>query len=184
MKTKNNGRKSIKMKRILTVLMAMMIAVMGLSGFAIADDPPMAVDLSCNDTQKCIPPGGTAEYTITVKNTGNMLDTVNLTLSPWPSPPCGWPYGLNKDNVTLSPAESAEVLLHVSDLFHSPGESWAVTVTGTSQGDPAKKDSITTITTIEQPSVEVPAITPLSFLLALLSLLGLGAVAMRGMYRR
>ena len=142
-------------------------------------------ELSCNDTQKCIPPGGTAEYTITVKNTGDMLDTVNLTLSPWPIPPCGWPYGLNKDNVTLSPAESAEVLLYVSAApFHSPGESWAVTVTGTSQGDPAKKDSITTITTIEQPSVEVPAITPLSFLLALLSLLGLGAIAMRGMYRR
>ena len=31
---------------------------------------------------------------------------------------------------------------------------------------------------------EVPAITPLSFLLALLSLLGLGAVAMRKMYKR
>ena len=31
---------------------------------------------------------------------------------------------------------------------------------------------------------EVPAITPLSFLLALLSLLGLGAIAMRRMYRR
>ena len=34
------------------------------------------------------------------------------------------------------------------------------------------------------PSVEVPAITPLSFLLALLSLLGLAAVAMRRMYKR
>ena len=142
-------------------------------------------ELSCTDTQKSIPPGGTAEYTITVKNTGNMLDTVNLTLSPWPPLPCGWSYGLDKDNVTLSPAESAEVRLYVSAApFHSPGDSWAVTVTGTSQGDPAKNDSITTITTIEQPSVEVPAITPLSFLLALLSLLGLGAVAMRGMYRR
>ena len=43
MKTKNNnGQKSIKMKKILTVLMAMMIAVIGLSGLAIADDPPMA----------------------------------------------------------------------------------------------------------------------------------------------
>ena len=34
------------------------------------------------------------------------------------------------------------------------------------------------------PPVEVPAITPLSFLLALLSLLGLGAIAMRRMYKR
>ena len=34
------------------------------------------------------------------------------------------------------------------------------------------------------PPVEVPAITPLSFLLALLSLLGLGAIAMRKMYKR
>ena len=33
-------------------------------------------------------------------------------------------------------------------------------------------------------STEVPAITPLSFLLALLSLLGLGAIAMRKMYKR
>jgi hypothetical protein len=34
------------------------------------------------------------------------------------------------------------------------------------------------------PAPEVPAITPLSFLLALLSLFGLGAIAMRKMYRR
>ena len=111
------------------------------------------VDLSCNDTQKSIPPGWTAEYTITVKNTGNWLDTINLTLSPWPIPPCGWSYWLNKANVTLSPAESAEVRLYVSAApFHSPGDSWAVTVTGTSQGDPTKSDSITTTTTIKHPS--------------------------------
>jgi hypothetical protein len=38
----------------------------------------------------------------------------------------------------------------------------------------------TTVTSVE----EVPAITPLSFLLALLSLFGLGAIAMRKMYKR
>ena len=37
---------------------------------------------------------------------------------------------------------------------------------------------------LEAPPVEVPAITPLSFLLALLSLLGLAAIAMRKMYKR
>jgi hypothetical protein len=35
-----------------------------------------------------------------------------------------------------------------------------------------------------EPPVEVPAITPLSFLLALLSLFRLGAVAMRGVHKR
>lgn len=110
------------------------------------------VDLSCNDTQKSIPPGGTTEYTITLKNTGNMPDTINLTLAPWPIPPCGWSYGLNKDNVTLLPGESTEVILCVSDVLHSPGDSCVVTVTGMSQGEPTKSDSVTTTTTIEQPS--------------------------------
>ncbi len=112
------------------------------------------VDLSCNETYKSIPPGGTAEYTITVKNTGNRSDTINLTLSPWPIPPCGWLYWLNKDNITLSPDESAEVILNVSDVMEHPvGSYWEVNVTGTSQAEPTKSDSITTTTTIEQPSI-------------------------------
>ncbi len=111
------------------------------------------VDLSCNETYKSIPPGGTAEYTITVKNTGNRSDTINLT-SPWPIPPCGWLYWLNKDNITLSPDESAEVILNVSDVMEHPvGSYWEVNVTGTSQAEPTKSDSITTTTTIEQPSI-------------------------------
>ncbi len=38
--------------------------------------------------------------------------------------------------------------------------------------------------TVSEPPVEVPAITPISFLLAPVSLFGLGAVAMRKVYKR
>ena len=116
-------------------------------------EQPSIIDLSCDDTDKSIPSGGTAEYTITVKNTGNSSDTINLTV-PWPIPPCGWSYKLNKHNVTLLPGESTEVILYVSDVLpHSSGDSWVVTVTGTSKGDPTKFDTVTTTTTIEQPSI-------------------------------
>ena len=120
------------------------------------------VNLSCNDTQKSIPPRGTAEYTITVKNIGKITDTINLTLSPWPILPCGWSYGLNKDNVTLLPGESTEVILYVSDLLsHRPGDSCVVTVTGTSQGETTKSDSVTTATTIKQSSFDTsPSANP------------------------
>ena len=141
----------------LAVCVAMLVGISGIVSAALNENA-VGVDLSCNDTQKSIPPGGTTKYMITVKNTGNMPDTINLTVQPWLIPPCGWSYGLNKDNVTLLPDDSTEVILYVSDvLFHSPGDSWAVTVTGTSQGDPTKSDSVTTTTTIEQlpPSVSI-----------------------------
>jgi len=122
------------------------------------------VNLSCSNTQKSIPPGGTAEYVITVKNTGNRLDTINLT-GCWPPPPCpcGWGCILFKDNITLQPGDgitlppgdSIEVIAYIFAFgpCHSFGEVHTVTITGTSQGDTTKSDSVTTTTTIEQPSI-------------------------------
>jgi hypothetical protein len=133
-----------------------------------------SVDLSCDNPEKSIPPKGYALYDITVKNTGNMEDTIKLEFPGKPLPPLSessgtysldrkfgeeplpplsenWGYSLDKYNVDLSPGESTIVVLNVSDNTDegaSAGCSHEVEVTGTSQGNTSKSDSVTTRTTI------------------------------------
>jgi len=105
------------------------------------------VDLSCANPEKSIPSGGYALYDITVKNTGNVGDTINLILPP----PCycGWVYTLDKSSVELLPGESTVVVLNVSDVIGHPAGSYReIKVIGTSMGDPTKTDSVTTKTTV------------------------------------
>ncbi|RLG31890.1 hypothetical protein DRN97_08680, partial [Methanosarcinales archaeon] len=105
------------------------------------------VDLSCANPEKSIPSGGYALYDITVKNTGNIEDTINLILPP----PCycGWVYTLDKSSVELLPGESTVVVLNVSDVIGHPAESYReVEVIGTSMGDSTKSDSVLTKTTV------------------------------------
>lgn len=107
------------------------------------------VDLSCNITNKSIPSGGSATYNITILNTGNTQDTLILELSP--PAESGWSEWLDFYSVELAPDESTEVVLTVSKVVGHPGGNYReVKVTGTSQGDPAKSDSVTTNTTIEE----------------------------------
>jgi len=106
------------------------------------------VDLSCDDPEKSIPSRGYAIYNITVKNTGNVKDIIDLTLPP----PCycGWVYSLDRYSVELLPGESTDVVLNVSDVLgHPAGSYWEVNVTGTSRGDPTKSDFVITNTTIK-----------------------------------
>jgi len=111
------------------------------------------VDLSCANPEKSIPSGGYAVYNITVKNTGNVEDTIKVTTSLPPLLPTRlpWAYSLDKYSVELSPGESTEVVLTVSDISDKglpAGSSCEVEVTGISQGDPTKSDSVLTKTTV------------------------------------
>jgi len=111
------------------------------------------VDLSCANPEKSIPSGGYAVYNIAVKNTGNVEDTIKVTTSLPPLLPTRlpWAYSLDKYSVELSPGESTEVVLTVSDISDKglpAGSSCEVEVTGISQGDPTKSDSVLTKTTV------------------------------------
>ena len=111
------------------------------------------VDLSCANPEKSIPSGGYVTYNITVKNTGNVEDTIKFEMPPPPPPrPPTWTYSLDKCSIELSPSESTEVVLTVSDISDKglpAGSSCEVEVTGISQGDPTKSDSVLTKTTIK-----------------------------------
>jgi len=114
------------------------------------------VDLSCANPEKTIPSGGYATYNITVKNTGNVEDTIKFEipdkLPPLPPPYSPtWTYSLDRYSVELSPGESTEVVLTVSDISNKglPAGSYCeVEVTGISQGDPTRSDSVLTKTTV------------------------------------
>ena len=96
-------------------------------------------------------------YTFTVKNTGNMMDTVTLTV--WPEVGVdGTVRGkLSQKSVELQADAAAEVTLTVQgDELTVPGD-YEVTVTITSGTDPTKTAEVTTTTTIEMPPPEFPA---------------------------
>lgn len=95
-------------------------------------------------------------YTLTVKNTGNMMDTVTLTV--WPEVGVdGTVRGkLSQKSVELEADAAAEVTLTVQgDELTIPGD-YEVTVTVTS-GDATETAEVTTTTTIEMPPPEFPA---------------------------
>ena len=96
-------------------------------------------------------------YTLTVKNTGNMMDTLTLTV--WPEVGVeGTVRGkLSQKSVELEADASAEVTLTVQgDELTTPGD-YEVTVTVTSGTDTTKTAEVTTTTTIEMPPPEFPA---------------------------
>jgi len=87
----------------------------------------------------------TAKYTLTVRNTGNVTDTINLTIDGIGT--------LNKTSVILNPGASEQVSLIVSS---TTAETYTTTVTATSVGDPNKFDSVTVITTVEVAPTPTP----------------------------
>ena len=87
----------------------------------------------------------TARYTLTVRNTGNVTDTIDLTIDGIGT--------LNKTSVTLNPGASEQVSLNVSS---TTAETYATTVTATSEGNLTKSDSVTVITTVEVTPTPTP----------------------------
>ena len=97
-------------------------------------------------------------YTLAVKNTGNMTDTLTLTVSPEVGVPGSVIGALSQKSVELDADASADVILTVSgDAQTAPGD-YVVTVTVTSGTDATKTAEVTTTTTIEIPPMpEFPA---------------------------
>jgi uncharacterized membrane protein len=97
------------------------------------------VELTPDKTTATITAGGTATYTLTVKNTGNVPDTIDLTLDGLGT--------LSKTTVTLGAGLSEPVTLTVTSSVVADHLS---TINATSRGDASKTDSVTVTTTVEQ----------------------------------
>ena len=125
----------------------------------VVPSPKFGVDLSCNDPVKNIAPSETATYTLTVKNIGNQHDAISLSHS---TPPSDWSASLDKNSVSLDSEDSTDVTLSVTAPPDAhDGDSATITVTGTSQGNTSKSDSVTTKTTVSiQPILDVKVISP------------------------
>ena len=97
-------------------------------------------------------------YTLYVKNVGNMMDTLTLTVSPEVGVEGSVIGALSQKSVELEADAAEEVTLTVQgDELTIPGR-YEVTVTVTSGTDPTKTAEVTTITTIEMPPMpEFPA---------------------------
>ena len=91
------------------------------------------------------------KYTLTVKNTGNMTDTLTLNVLPKVGVDGSVLGKLSHASVELDADASADVTLTVAgDELTAPGD-YAVTVTVVSGTDDTKTAVVTTITTIEMP---------------------------------
>ena len=96
-------------------------------------------------------------YTLTVKNTGNMMDTLTLTVSPEVGVEGSVIGALSEKSVELDADASADVILTVTGDALTPPGDYEVTVTVTSGTDATKTAEVTTTTTIEMPPPEFPA---------------------------
>ena len=107
------------------------------------------VELSCFDMEKSVPPQGNTMYEIVVTNTGNIIDIISIPL-PLPCD-CGWTESLSTESVELLPNQNTTLFLTVSTVWNFVPIDlwyWMTTITATSQGDPAKSDTLTVNTTI------------------------------------
>lgn len=105
-----------------------------------------AVGLSCSASEKKVPAGSSAVYLITVKNTGALTDTINLTIQ---NPNATWSASLDVYQVTIAAQASKDVNLTITSPSGAPSNANnTVKVIGTSQGNTKKNANISTITTI------------------------------------
>ena len=96
-------------------------------------------------------------YTLTVKNTGNMMDTLTLTVSPEVGVEGSVIGALSQKSVELDADASADVILTVTGDALTAPDDYEVTVTVTSGTDDTKTAEVTTTTTIEMQPPEFPA---------------------------
>ena len=99
-----------------------------------------------NIDSKTVEPGEDVSYVLTVTNTGNTEDTINLTTSNDGTT-------LSVASVTLASGASEEITLEISgDRLATDGD-YEVTVTATSQADDTVVSEITTTTTVSTVAV-------------------------------
>ncbi|MDI6917704.1 MAG: hypothetical protein QMC80_07915, partial [Thermoplasmatales archaeon] len=149
---RKGGRNMLNKKILIGVVIAVVAVLVGASLFVVLQAPEKApagavygVEMTCSENSKTAAPGDIATYTITVENTGNTKDTVTVSKS---GPTVlNWVAELSAVSVELNAGESKTVTLIVTAPIVAV-EPAVVTVTGTSQGDSSKSDSVTTTTTL------------------------------------
>ncbi len=103
------------------------------------------IDLSCSNNESAGQAGNAVIYTITVKNTGTLYDTFDLSVNSVN----GWLYSLSTNKVSL-PAQNSTVVnlkVFIPDTAN-PGDKGIVKVRGVSEGNNAKSDEVTTTTLV------------------------------------
>ncbi len=89
-----------------------------------------------------VDPGADLVYTLTVTNTGNIMDTIHLTKSGHPDAK------LNSTSVKLAPGTSKTTTLTVPKETLALADEYAVNINATSQGDRTKTVKISINTTV------------------------------------
>lgn len=105
-----------------------------------------SIDLSCSDNAHTVGLGQQTTYTITVTNNGNLPDTIDLAKSSTST----WVSSLNKNTIgQLQPGQSdtSLVLTVMVPSNAVDGSKDVTTVTGTSEKNAAKTDSVVLTTT-------------------------------------
>jgi hypothetical protein len=110
--------------------------------------PTYDVDLTVDALAKTVDVDQAATYSLTVKNNGNVADTIDLAKVVGIGT-------LSKSSVNLNAGASEAVSLTVSS---GSAGTYPTTVTATSEGDTSKTDSVTVTTTVEVPPP--PPISP------------------------
>ena len=93
---------------------------------------------------------GGVSYTLTVTNTGDTDDTIDLMVSG------DVDATLSESSIALAAGASAEVTLSISGDVLATAGTYAVKVTATSQGDSAMMAEVSTSTTVSEPVVPDP----------------------------
>ncbi len=104
-----------------------------------------SVDLSCANNESSGQNGSVITYKITVKNTGTLYDTFDLSVNSVN----GWLYSLSTDKVSI-PAQNSSVVnlkVFVPDTATS-GDKGVIKIVGVSEGNNGKSDEVTTTTTV------------------------------------
>ena len=110
--------------------------------------PYYGVFLLCEDNQHIIGINEATNYNITVFNTGNQNDTINLTMNTEGLPE-NWSAVLSKDNVTLPPGKSTNITLTVASFYPDVNSYAYIVIAGISQNDSGKSCSVFTLTKLE-----------------------------------
>jgi uncharacterized membrane protein len=102
------------------------------------------VNLTVDTEAKTTIEGEKATYILTVKNTGNVTDSFELTYT---NPDNANVVDLDRTQVTLAASETETVALTVGT---ATAGTFGIHVTATSQGDSSKADFVSTTTTVEK----------------------------------
>jgi uncharacterized membrane protein len=110
--------------------------------------PYYGVFLLCEDSQHIIGINASTKYNITVFNTGNQNDTVNITMNT-DGLPENWSAVLSDNSVSLSPGNSTNITLTVTSFYPDVNSYAYIVIAGISQNDSGKSCSVFTLTKLE-----------------------------------